>query len=189
MLTCRDVEELVDAFVDTELPSHALLDVAAHGQQCSKCQAQIQSLTVLGHMVGVTVRDDAATLDLSGVWAAVERRIDRRIDGAAQPPQPVALVPATRWPQLFRGPALPAWGTVAMIAASAVLYLRPTTQMVRPVADGTAPRPTVALARAAMNHALVDRIKVGKGGIADVRRIPKDGTTAIWVNYSPDGPQ
>lgn len=186
-LTCRDLDDLIDAFVDSELPPASLLDVARHAAQCSACEARIQAVTAIGHVLGTTVRHDAATLDLSGVWAAVERRIDvvdtqhhrdHRWD---------------RWRQAFAGPTLPAWGTAAAIAASAALFLQPVQQTANQSAGlgGTtpshAPGNQVAYrnpGKGSLNQALIARIK---GSNVQVRQVPKDGTTAIWVSYSPDG--
>lgn len=187
-LTCRDLDDLIDAFVDSELPPASLLDVARHAAHCQPCEDRIQSVTAIGHVLGTSVRADAATLDLSGVWAAVEQRIDV-VDTRHHREH--------RWDrfrQAFGGPTLPAWGTAAAIAASAVLYLQqPVTDHRTAVADST-PVPATRISyppprnsdpgKASINQALIERIK---GSNVRVRRLPKDGTTAIWVSYSPDG--
>ena len=182
-LSCADVQGMLDAFVDDELPAATLLDVARHGEQCNQCQTQMQSLTSLGHMLGVTIRRDAAALDLSGVWAGIERRLD------AVQTAPTAVRMPPRWRRLFRGPALPAWGTAAAIAASAIFYLQPAGQIVQPIADRVGGKPTLIVARDLWHKTDVERIKVRKGSDVQVRHLPKDGTTAVWVSYSPDGPR
>lgn len=195
MLTCNDIDGLIDAYIDAELPSATLLQVARHGESCARCQAQMQSLTSLSHMVGVTVRDDVRALDLSGVWAAVERRIDADLQIA--PPSPSAIRTRGKTSAL-RGPMLPLWGTAAMIAASAVLYFQPsllTTSTHSPVSTpdivaSSAPvSPIKAMDVAYRPKVSIERIRSGKTGAVQVRSLPKDGTTAIWVSYSPDGPR
>jgi anti-sigma factor RsiW len=180
-LTCADVDGLLDAYLDNELPPATLLEVARHGEHCPQCQSQMQSLTSLGHMLGVTIRQDAATLDLTGVWAGVERRLD------AAAPIAAPLSKPSGWQRVLRGPALPALGTAAAIAASAVLYLQPTLRVAQTDVVGGGVKPTIVVARIPRKPAEIQRVKVGKGGDFQVRRVPKDGTTAIWVSYSPDG--
>ena len=188
-LSCRDVDEMLDAFVDSELPPASLLDVARHAAHCAPCEARIESLTSVSHMVGETIRGDAATLDLSGVWAAVERRI------VVVDEQQHRLHRWDRVRRAFSGPTLPAWGTAVAIAASAVIYLqqpalqrgaRTDTMPRRGVINRVSyipPRPSDPN-KASLNQALIERIK---GSNVRVQRLPKDGTTAIWVSYSPDG--
>ena len=172
-MTCQDVEQLLDGFVDTELTPPQLLDVARHAAICANCDGTIRELTGLSESVAWLVEGEARTLDLSGVWPAVAATIPsslpRRSRGHVVPRQ------------------LPVWGAVMALAASVLLWLgtagQPPAHVPKQIASveqgATRPR-----AWQSANHADIDRL-TGKG-IA-VRREPKSGTTVIWVNHAVEG--
>src|SRR5579885_498936 len=76
-MTCGDVERLLDAFIDRELPAPMLLEVARHASACPPCDATLRQVATLGDLIGQTLADDAAALDLAPVWPAVARGIER----------------------------------------------------------------------------------------------------------------
>src|SRR5579871_5374349 len=164
-MTCGDVERLLDAFIDRELPAPMLLEVARHASACSPCDATLRQFATLGDLIGQTLADDAAALDLAPVWPAVARGIERSTR-------------RRRWAQRLR--TVPAWGVAAAaLAASALLWF-----------GGAQPpdRPAVRVAAAHMrpDQAVVDR-RAGKH--ITVRSEPKAGTTMIWVNYPVGSPR
>ena len=71
-MTCGEVTELLDAFVDAELPAPMLLSVARHAGGCAACDASIRELSALHEAVERVAREDADAIDLNGVWPAVE---------------------------------------------------------------------------------------------------------------------
>jgi anti-sigma factor RsiW len=158
-MTCGDVERLLDAFIDRELPAPMLLEVARHASACPPCDATLRQVATLGDLIGQTLADDAAALDLAPVWPAVARGIERSTR-------------RRRWAQRLR--TVPAWGVAAAaLAASALLWLQastPPTQ--RPV--------RVATARLRPDQAVIDRLA---GKHVRVRSEPKAGMTMIWVDY------
>ena len=166
-MTCPDVEQLLGAFVDTELPPPRLLDVARHAATCSRCDGAIRELTELRASVAAVLESEARQLDLSGVWPAVAVAIDRQ--GPA-------------WPRLtvLRGGAAPGatrmWAALMAIAATALLWFRPAThqQSGKPMTIASAGR-----AARTINDAGIDRI-AGRG--ITMRREPKSGTMIIWVS-------
>lgn len=193
-MTCPDVEQLLDAFVDTELPPPQLLDVARHAAGCAACDGAIRDLSVLRQSVAALVEREARTLDLSGVWPAIAAAMDA---GDQHP-----LRPAARVLRLQRAvPTAPVWGALMALAASVFFWVSgpsrdTSSDIARPLRESlesaraetqvaSAPRPTsgVAPARAMrpVNHAQIDRLS---GKDIAVRREPKNGTTIIWVNHT-----
>lgn len=180
-MTCNDVSQLLDPFLDTELPPPMLLAVAKHAAGCTACDATIRELSDLRELLA---RDNAAIvdeLDLRGVWPAVEAAIDR-----------YDVVQARR----RRIRALPMWGTAAAMAAGLMLWIgqastqpRHMAQPVKQVAraervDRPTSRERSILSRNVNNHTYIDRLRAQRA--VDVRREPKSGTTIIWVNHTAD---
>ena len=158
-MTCGDVETLLDAFLDSELPPPMLVAVARHAGGCGACDETIRSLTSLRDAVADTVRRDAEAVDLSGLWS--------RIEGAME-----SVDQRRRWRERLRG--APMW--VAGLAVAAGLAL---VAMNVPV-----PTKSIQIARGnsyPRNHAILDRVA---GRQVGVRQGPKDGTTVIFVNYA-----
>jgi anti-sigma factor RsiW len=177
-MTCSDVEQFLDAFVDTELPPPQLLDVARHAASCSACDMAIRELAALRQSLAALVEREVCALDLSGVWPRVEARIH---PPARRPARVVALRRAV--------PAAPLWGAMLALAASVFVWFSgPSSELATQVATqvasadrhAAAPAPPPARVMRPSNHAYIDRLS-GKG-IA-VRREPKSGTTIIWVNH------
>jgi len=156
-MTCADVTELLDAFVDAELPPPMLLAVARHAAACPSCDTEVRQLSALHEAIDRTGRAAAETLDLSRVWPAVEARIDR--------------VEARRgFAQRLR--SAPVWGAALAMAAGALFWMR-----------GTEPDSGHVVARAAAarpNHAVIERID--SNGPFELRRDRKSGTTLIMVS-------
>jgi anti-sigma factor RsiW len=153
-MTCAEASELLDAFVDAELPPAMLLGVARHAAGCPRCDESMRGLTALRDAVERCTRADVDGLDLSRVWPGVERaaaRIDAR---------------RTRTRRLR---AVPVWVVGLAAAASAVLWFR---------TPGPDPTP---IARARRDQAVIERIDSG-GGRFELRREPKYGTTLIMVS-------
>lgn len=159
-MTCGDVETLLDAFLDSELPPPMLVSVARHAATCGPCDQAIRSLTTLRETLAETVRRDAETVDLSGLWS----RIDEAIDSTQR---------RRRWTERMRG--APVWAAgIAMAAALALVVMN---------VQQTPPTPGVRGARIPPNHAYIDRLA---GRDVLLRREAKSGTTLIWVNHVED---
>lgn len=158
-MTCGDVAQLLDAFVDAELPAPTLLAVARHAGACPSCDLAVRALTTLHDTIERTARDEADTLDLSGVWPAVEQSIEQ---GESR----------GRW--LRRARRVPAWG-LALAAAASVFFwfqapsLSPEQQQARLAAR---PRP---------NQTVIERINSDSPRF-ELRRERKFGTTLIMVS-------
>jgi anti-sigma factor RsiW len=155
-MTCGDVTQLLEAFVDGELPGAMLLEVARHAASCPPCDAAVRSLEAVRGAVERTVREAADRLDLGPVWPAVAAATAREDTRRA-------------WRRRLR--ALPAWGAAAAMAASAVLWFR---------APATVPGPATARP-ARPNQAVIERLDTA-GGRFEIRRERKNGTTLIMVS-------
>jgi anti-sigma factor RsiW len=165
-MTCTDVAQRLDAFIDTELPSSELLEVARHAAACTSCDEAVRELAQVRDAVADTLRAEVETLDLSRVWPTVAVAVDR--------------VNARRaWVRRLR--STPVWATALAAAASVALWFH--GPQVAPVAS-VAPiaTRTAAAERRPPNWAFIDRLA---GKQLAVRREPKAGTTIIWVGYTP----
>ena len=156
-MTCGDVAEVLDAFIDAELPGPMLLAVARHAGGCPDCDGALREAAAFRETLERATRVEAETLDLSGVWSSVADRIDR-VDARAA------------WRRRLR--AAPAWGAaLAAAAALATVWLRPAST----------PEP-VRYAAPRANNAVIERLNTG-GLPFQIRSDRKYGTTAIVVNY------
>jgi hypothetical protein len=154
-MTCRDVTQLLDRFVDAELPGAMLVAIARHAAGCSTCDGAVRALVDLHEAVERAVGAEVDALDFSSVWANVERGVDR--------------VDARRvWVRRLR--SVPAWGAAAAVAAGAMLWLR--TAPDQPARVASRPRP---------NQAVIERID-SEAARFELRRERKNGTTLIMVS-------
>lgn len=172
-MTCADVQQLIDGFLDTELSPPMLLDVARHAASCASCDADVRDLTELREIMVRNSETAVDALDLSGVWSTVAAGIARDEVTAAR---------RRRWK------SIPAWAPVAALAASLLVWVSipgdvPTAQAPAPVEVASVPKPFRPVSRQQRNHAYIDRLA---GKDIAVRREPKSGTTIIWVNHTVD---
>lgn len=157
-MTCADVQQLLDAFVDAELPGPMLLSVARHAGGCPTCDADIRELSALHEALERVVQTDVDALDLNRIWPAIDAGITR--------------VEARRaWGRRLR--SVPAWGMALAAAAGAVLWLRsPAPDTSHDVVRASYSRP---------NFAVIDRLNSGVSRVA-ISRERKLGTTLIMVS-------
>src|SRR2546426_10816405 len=67
-VTCADIERLVDAFADAELPTSTMVAVARHAAGCASCEESVRRLQNLHDAGAHAVRTEGDALDLSGPW-------------------------------------------------------------------------------------------------------------------------
>ena len=156
-MTCGDVAQLLDAFVDAELPAPTLLAVARHAGACPSCDVAVRALTTLHDSIERTAREDADALDLSSVWPAVEQSMER---GESR----------RRW--MRRAQRVPAWGLALAAAASAFFWFQ---------APAPLPAPVHVAARVRPNQTVIERINSDSPRF-ELRRERKLGTTLIMVS-------
>jgi anti-sigma factor RsiW len=161
-MTCADAKQLLDAFVDAELPGPMLLSVARHAGGCATCDADIRELSALHEALERVIRDETDALDLNGIWPAIEAGMTRAEERRA-------------WARRLR--SAPAWGMALAAAAGAVLWFRsPAPDTPRVVAGTTVTRPVNR-----PNLAVIDRLNSGVSRVA-ISRERKLGTTLIMVS-------
>jgi anti-sigma factor RsiW len=164
-MTCGDVSDLLDTFVDAELPASMLLSVARHAAECPACDAVVRELTALHEVVERVTREDGDALDLDAVWTGIEAGMDR--------------VDARRaWTRRVR--TLPAWGVAFAAAASAVLWLRAPEPTPQPERSAFVDRGVVRRPRP--NMAVIDRLNSEAISRVAISRERKLGTTLIMVS-------
>ena len=180
-MTCGEVEPLLEAFVDTELPTSTLLEVARHAGHCDACDRQVQGHLAVRRALAEQSERDTAGIDFTGVWSKVDAEI-MRLDGQrtwrersdakrGRVPRRVSL-----------------WGSVAAVAAGVALFVGiPAPDRVpvpeKGLSTGTVAQPPGRLAGSSKrlpNHVYIDRLA---GKDIALRREPKSGTTMIWVNH------
>jgi anti-sigma factor RsiW len=154
-MTCAEAEQLLDSFVDAELPGPMLLEVARHAGSCPACDQAVREVTTLSASVARVVRGELEGIDLSGIWPAVEQRIDRS---------------ARRWGWRKLPRQLPMWGAAAALAAGGLLWLR-TPQ----------PEP-IRVTHARPNQAVIERLVSSDGARVGIMKDRKYGTTLIMVS-------
>ncbi len=161
-MTCADVEQLQDAFVDAELPGPMLLAIARHAGACTTCDEALRELGTMREVVEQAVQRDADQLDLSRLWPAVAAEVER--DGRQR-----------TWRSRMR--VMPAWGAVAALAAGTVFWLQSPVPGPEPVRVAARPRP---------NQAVIERLSAGSSSRVSLRRERKNGTTLIMVRANAD---
>ena len=167
-MTCADIERLVDAFADAELPTSTMVAVARHAAGCASCEESVRRLQDLHDAVVHAVRTEVDALDFSGLWPVVTAAADR--------------VDARRtWARRARAMPAAAAGALA-VAAAAVFWFQGIR--VAPTPESR-PAPAVASYRVLPNQTFFDRLT---GKDLRVRREPRSGTTIIWVNATMGGP-
>src|ERR1043166_3365453 len=113
-VTCRNIRELHDAFIDGELSPSMTAEVHAHLLQCPECQQQIQMIRAVGDVIA---QDDTSAPRLSADFTS-------RVIGAI--PQTSVFGPSITTSALkprrltWRG-----WASMGLSAA-AVLFLSVT---------------------------------------------------------------
>ena len=159
MMTCEDAAPLLDAFVDAELEGAELMQVARHAATCQACDASLRELVAVQEAVGRHGRAAAESVDLSGLWPALEPQLER--------------VDAQRaWRRRLRSGRT--WSGVGLaLAASALFFLTGREQSgTDRLVDAKPRRP---------NQAVIERIDT-TGGRFELRRDRMKGTTLIMVS-------
>ena len=158
-MTCAEAAELLDAFVDAELPGPVLLAVARHAGGCATCDQALREVTEVREAVEQTLRAEADALDLSGVW----RRVEHDIRGIER-----------RRPWVRRLRLVPAWGAAAALAAGLAVWMRaPEHEPER-------------LVRARPNQANIERLESIPGARVGIVKDRKLGTTLIMISAPAD---
>ena len=176
-MTCADAAARIDGFVDGELSPSLAIDVARHLGQCRRCDVSVQRLLAIREALTDTSARAVDQLDLSGVWAQVDRAI-AKVEGQQEWRDRAAAKRGVM-------PRRLAWGAAAAIAAGMALFLRPVagpnvTGPIPPPKGGGQTQNAKNEQKRLPNHVFIDRLA---GKDINLRRESKSGTTMIWVNH------
>jgi anti-sigma factor RsiW len=170
---CTEVGELLDAFVDSELPPEELLRVARHAGQCARCDASVRGLLAVREAVVADTNRLIDGVDLSRVWAGVDAAITR-VDGQAEWRRRGEARRAT-----FGARRITIWGSMAAIAAGVALFVgMPPSE--RPRSASAPPPAQIAKNKRVPNHVIIDQLA---GKDITLKRDDQKGGTMIWVNH------
>jgi anti-sigma factor RsiW len=169
-MTCDDVQQHIHRFLDTELPPPMLLAVARHAGCCSACDARIRELSDLGDLIRADADAALASLDMSGVWAGVEKGLDAHDAEVAH---------------RRRLRALPLWGSGVAAAAVLVALLDNSPAPKPSISDMARQTPTVQ--QPVRQVAAIDRLAVENRHQISVRRDQK-GFTLIALGAGNEAP-
>jgi anti-sigma factor RsiW len=176
-MTCGEVEPLIEAFVDSELPASTLLDVARHAGQCDACDRLVQRHLTVRLALSEHAEEATAALDFDGLWAKIDAEATR-IDGQRAWRE---RADAKRGRTPYRKTL---WGSIAAVAAGVALFVGIPATRQAPVMLASNPQPGAVARPVASkrlpNHVYIDRLA---GKDIAVRRERKSGTTMIWVNH------
>lgn len=126
--TCREVQNLLQLFFDSELDPRQMRTVALHSATCSHCEGELRQLEHLQDLVVTTIRDRVEEIDLSRVWAGIESRLEPRR------PSWVRRL-GEWWNEREWGWGMPAFGAVAAAAALAFVLVQPGVREPAQVAE------------------------------------------------------
>ena len=154
-MTCREVENVADLFIDGELEARVMRAVAMHITRCPLCEALIQRLERLQDVISETFNDAVASVDFSRFWSAVSARA-----GDVRPSW-------LRWSAelLTPGRAFAAAAVIALVVSGVALY------------RGTAEAPSAVRAN---NQVRIDSLVAESDSVALLSE-PRSNTTVIWV--------
>lgn len=119
--SCREVQNLLGLFFDSELDSRQMRAVALHSATCRPCEEELRRLEHLQELVARSVADQVDAIDLSRVWANVESRLK---------PRHISWVERARewWSEREWGWGIPAMGAAAAAAALVGALVLPSEQ-------------------------------------------------------------
>lgn len=130
--------QLMGRVLDGEASDEERSELERHFESAPEDRVYFQQMGQLGNVLRTRVSDELASVDLSGIWGAVEVELDRSPERAApvQGIQPSLVERVRTWfAETFPAPA-PALGwAVAAAAMLAVVVLAPRLQTDVPVAS------------------------------------------------------
>lgn len=116
--TCREVQNLLELFFDSELEPRQMRSVALHSATCAHCEQELRHLEHLQDLVATTISDRIDECDLARMWAGIEARLE---------PRRASWLRQLRewWAEREIGWGVPAFGTAVAVAVAALLLLQP----------------------------------------------------------------
>jgi anti-sigma factor RsiW len=153
-MTCREVEKLLDLFLDGELEARAMRTVALHVTRCTACEAALQHLERLQEVVVETFTDAVNEVDFSRFWPEIATRL--------------APIRESWWSHLQRvGPGVRSAIAVAVLIVALALGLAVAARR-------------GATAAVVNNQVRIDSLTSAAPSVALLSE-PGSNTTVIWV--------
>jgi len=171
-MTCAEIEKVLEAVVDGELPSCAMRETARHLARCSSCEAMAVQLEALQESVRKAVLNEVAEPDTRAAWNGLAPRLEG-------PPSWRGRLGSLGEMLRFRRFPAPLWigGTVAAAVIVALLWT-----------GGEEPRGDLlssARSRGVQQLAAqprIDLLKLDAQGNVRVWNQPESGALVIWVD-------
>jgi len=158
-MICRDIERMLDLFLDGELEGRSMRAVALHVTRCAACERLLQRAERVQDVVVASVNDAAADVDFSRFWPGIAGEVDVA--------QRALRSPAKRLRAVARRPAVIGAAMAAALLVSAVGLWRAGMSL-------SAPLPT-------NNQARIDSLVSDAPSVALLSE-PVTNTTVIWID-------
>ncbi len=155
-MICRDIENMLDRFLDGELEARSMRAVALHVTRCPACERLLQQLERLQDVFVEGISEAVARVDFTGFWPGMATRADavRRSMGRGRRVWALTARPAT---------------IAAVVAAGLVAIGLWRTTVSRPAA--TPPN----------NQARIDSLASDAASVTLLSE-PASNTTVIWID-------
>jgi len=160
-MICRDIENMLDRFLDGELEARSMRAVALHVTRCPACERLLQELERLQDMVVEGVNEAVARVDFTRFWSDIAGQaevVQRSFGGVRERLRAAAARPAV----------IAAMMAVALLVSALEIW-RVGTSL-----SAVAPAP-------ANNQARIDSLVSDAPSVALLSE-PVSNTTVIWVD-------
>jgi len=160
-MICRDIENMLDRFLDGELEARSMRAVALHVTRCPACERLLQELERLQDMVVEGVNEAVARVDFTRFWSDIAGQaevVQRSFGGVRERLRAAAARPAV----------------IAAVMAVALLVSALEIWRVGTSLSAVAPGP-------ANNQARIDSLVSDAPSVALLSE-PVSNTTVIWVD-------
>lgn len=128
--TCREVQNLLELFFDSQLEPRQMRTVALHSATCPSCEEELRHLERLQDLLAKTVHERVDEIDVTVLWSNIEHRL--------QPRHP-SLVERLQdwWGEREWGWGVPAMGALAAAAVAALVLVQPAGEEAIQVAESS----------------------------------------------------
>jgi len=177
-MNCRESRPLLPLFLDGELESRQMRDVALHSTRCTDCEGELRTMERLQELVSTTVASGVDEIDLGLVWEGVAARLS-----PVQRPWRQRLV--EWWEEsTFLGRAwMPLSAAAAAAVLAALLWQAPSPTGPAQIASGK----PVEIADGVDNSAIVDSVQSNGNSLAFLRE-PETNTMVLWITDNGPAP-
>lgn len=166
---CREVQNLLPLFFDSELDSRQMRAVALHSARCPSCETQLRELEAVQEAVARTVNEGVEDIDLGTLWPAIEPRLR-----PAQPPL------RARW-RLWREERQPIGGLGGALVGAAAVGFAIALVTLQPAPPSGAPALAQSPAGLVENAVSIDSID----SASDIALLKEADALVLWLDEDP----